>query len=180
MTFRAGDVGNNVNGVNVASELGFVGTVNLNCAVTYNGPGTPAGAPTCKLSSNTVTFPLGSSLSEPSLTINTTARSNIRASGLFVNGGSERGNLQPEKVAFCALLLCFVPLRRREWRALMILIVLAAGFNALSGCSGGSSTNTPSIPIGTSAGSYTVTVTASSTAAGAPVPSPATIALTIN
>jgi subtilase family serine protease len=180
MTFRAGDVGNNVNGVNVASELGFVGTVNLNCAVTYNGPGTPAGAPTCKLSSNTVTFPLGSSLSEPSLTINTTARSNIRASGLFVNGGSERGNLQPEKVVFCALLLCFVPLRRREWRALMILIVLAAGFNALSGCSGGSSTNTPSTPIGTSAGSYTVTVTASSTAAGAPVPSPATIALTIN
>jgi hypothetical protein len=75
------------------------------------------------------------------------------------------------------LLLCFVP-RRRRWRSIVMLLVLAVGFNGLSGCSG--SNGAPKTPIGTTAGNYTVTVTASSTVAGAPVPPPATIVLTIN
>jgi pseudomonalisin len=179
MTFRAGDVQNNTNGVDVASELGFVGTVNVNCSVTYNGTGTPAGAPTCQLSSSTVTFPLGSILSEPTLTINTTARNNVRSSGLSAVGSSQdKGWRRSTEAAICGLLICLLPLRRRSWRALAILVVSAAGFNALSGCGGGgSSTNTP---VGTTAGSYTVTLSASTPATGVPVPPPVTIALTIN
>jgi pseudomonalisin len=176
-TLQAGDVENNVEPVNIASELGFVGTVNVSCSVTYNGPGTVAGMPTCSLSPGSVTFPLsiGIPSSEPVLTIHTTARSGS-ASGLSADGGSQRGGWHSAGEALaCALLLWLAPVRRRSWRALVILMVFGAGFTALSGCGGSAGSTTP---VGTTAGSYTVTITPSTTAAGARV-APATLALTI-
>jgi hypothetical protein len=179
MTFVAGDRENNLNNVNVASQLGFAGTVNLDCSVSYNGAGTVAGTPTCSLSSNAVTFPLGPTTSEPTLTINTTARSNSRVSGLDGDGISGRNRWRRSgEGAFCGLLLCLLPLRRRSWRMLVMLLVFSVGLNALSGCSGGGSSS--STPAGTTAGSYTVTVRATSSVTGVPTPPPATIALTVN
>ena len=179
MTLPAGDRENNLNNVNVASQLGFVGTVNVSCTVAYNGAGTVAGAPTCSLSSNAVTFPLGSPLSEPTLTINTTARGNSRGSGLADGSmsGTNRWHHSGEAV-FCGLLLCLLPRRRRSWRMFVMLLAVTAGLNGVSGCSGGgSSSNTP---VGTTAGSYTVTIRASSSVTSAPTPAPVTVALTVN
>jgi hypothetical protein len=81
-------------------------------------------------------------------------------------------------VSVCGLMLWILPVRRRLWRALGILLVFAAGFTALSGCSGSSkgSTAPPPVPA-TTPGSYTVTITPSSSV-GAKV-APVTIALTI-
>jgi pseudomonalisin len=186
MTLPAGDRENNLNNVNVASELGFVGTVNVSCSVTYNGTGTVAGTPTCSLSSNSVTFPftLLSASSEPVLTINTIARANDRAAGVADDSSRRNPWHGSGEVAFCGLLLCLLPVRRscrRSWRGLAIILVFAGGFGALSGCSGdGSSTSTPPGRVGTTAGNYTVTIIASSPATAAPIPPPVTIALTIN
>ncbi|MEO9071932.1 MAG: Ig-like domain repeat protein [Edaphobacter sp.] len=173
-TLRAGDVENNEEFVDVASELGFVGTVNVSCSITYNGPGTVTGMPTCSLSPGSVTFPLVFPPGEPTLTINTTARP---SSGLLADSRLQhRGWRGSGAVMFCALLLWLGPVRRRSWRALGILMVFAAGFTALSGCGG--RYNASSTPAGTSAGSYTITITPSSTAVGVSV-APVTVALTI-
>jgi subtilase family serine protease len=176
-TLRAGDVENNQEFVDVASELGFVGTVNVGCSIAFNGPGTAAGMPTCSLTPSSVTF--GASLlgGEPTLMIYTTARSGS-ASGLLADGSSQRrGWRGSEAVMFCALLLWLGPVRRRSWRAPGILLFFAVGFTALSGC-GGSSNGSSTTPIGTTPGSYTVTITPSTTVAGVSV-APVTIALTI-
>jgi hypothetical protein len=39
-------------------------------------------------------------------------------------------------VSVCGLMLWILPIRRRSWRALGILLVFAAGFMTLSGCGG--------------------------------------------
>jgi Bacterial Ig-like domain (group 3) len=179
MTFPAGDRENNVNGIDVFSQLGFVGTVNVNCSVISTGGGSVPGAPTCSLSSNSVTFPF-TVPNFPVLTINTTARSNSSAAEVSADGRPKRAGWRgTREVALCALLLCLVPVSRRSWRALAMLAFLGVGFTMLSGCGPSKGSSTPT-PVGTPAGSYTVTVSASSSVAGVPAPPPVTIALTIN
>jgi hypothetical protein len=78
-------------------------------------------------------------------------------------------------VSVCGLMLWILPVRRRLWRALGILLVFAAAFGALSGCGGSSNGSSP--VKATTPGSYTVTITPSSSV-GAKV-APVTIALTI-
>ena len=60
--------------IQLSSLDGFTGTVNLTCAVTYQGQGTPTAAPTCSLSPTQVQV-TGSSPISSTLTISTTAAS---------------------------------------------------------------------------------------------------------
>lgn len=181
LSITAGAVTKNEDDIVLSSMLGFTGLVNVSCSVVYNDTGVTGTAPSCILGSNAPT--ISPTLQTPiSLKIGTTARGNSKVARLS-DGGSSRHNWLPGRggAAVCGLLFCCLPFRRRRWRMVVMLLVFAAGFNALTGCSsGGSSSSTPPPPAGTTAGHYTVTITASSPGSAAPAPAPVTIALTVN
>jgi pseudomonalisin len=184
LSLKAGATSGNTDQINIPGFLGFTGTVNLNCSVAYNGTAALTDAPTCSLFKNSVTVN-PDSLASTSITIVSTTPHDVRGFNLPFGGGPRGGGWSRSgETALCALLLFFVPLRRRSWRALAILLVFAVGFNALSGCSGGGGSSTtpppPTPVVGTTTGNYTVSITASSNSPGAPVPPPVSIALTIN
>jgi subtilase family serine protease len=181
LSIKAGVTSGNTDQINVLGQLGFAGTVNLTCLVAFNGTAPVTSAPTCALVNNSLSVQLDSAGPSTTLSINSVAPRDIKGPRVIARSNSQPlGRDSHREIAFCALLLCFIPLRRRSWRALAILIGFAACFNALSGCSGGSSNSTPPPPAGTTAGNYTVTITASSPGSGAPAPPPVTIALTVN
>jgi len=172
LSLTAGATTGNLDSVAVAPVLGFVGTVNLNCNVAYNGSGT-AILPTCSLANPNLLFSSPGSGLSSLVTITSVARpvvsSHLRSWG------------RSGTITLCALALWLVPVRRRRWRAWMTVLVLLAGLNALCGCSGGGNgSSTPSGPVPTTAGTYMVTISATTTAAGITPPAPVTIALTVN
>jgi Bacterial Ig-like domain (group 3) len=154
----------------VGPVLGFFGTANLTCTVTYNGSGT-ANAPTCGLSNSSVTInspQSGASL----LTINTV--------GPQIASSHSPGMGRIGAITLCTLGLWLVPVRRRNWRALAVVLILLASLTAVSGCGGKGSSSTSPAPTPTTLGSYTVTISATTPTAGITPPAPMTITLTIN
>jgi hypothetical protein len=151
--------------VNVSPVLGFFGTVNLTCTVTYNGGGA-ANAPTCGLSNSSVTInspQWGASV----LTIRSVANS--------VAGSPLPSLIHSGTITLCGLGLWLIPVRRRNWRVLAVVLISLASLTAVSGCGGtGSSGSTP-----TTLGSYTLTLSATTTVTGVTPPAPLTMALTV-
>jgi hypothetical protein len=170
LSLTAGATSGNAYSLNVTPVLGFTGTVNLTCTVSYNGSGT-ANAPTCALGNPSISINLNATYGLSLVTINSVARPT--ASSRLQSWA------RPGAITLCALMLWLVPVRRRSWRALTGVMVLLVGLTALSGC-GGKGSSTPSAPVATTPGSYTVTIAATTTAAGITPPAPVTIALTIN
>ncbi|WP_263367035.1 Ig-like domain repeat protein [Edaphobacter bradus] len=170
LSFTAGATTGNSYSVSVTPSLGFLGTVNLACTVSYNGSGA-ANAPTCTLGNPSISISLNAQSGSSLVTINSVARP-VASSRL-------QSWDRPGAITLCAL-LWLVPVRRRSWRVLAMAVIALAGLTALPGCGGGGGSSTPSGPSPTTPGSYTVTISATTTATGVSVPAPLTIALTIN
>jgi len=142
----------NTGTITVTPVDAFTGTVNLSCTVAApSGANDPA---TCNLASSTVTIS-GSSAQTDVLTINTTAATalNHPVKLFWPSAGGTA----------LALVLLFVPRRRRNWLTMVGLLVLAVSFGALGcGGSGGGGGGGSSSNPGTTTGTYTVTVTGTS------------------
>lgn len=157
--------GSATDAITISSAQGFSGTVNLSCAVTYQGTGTPTDPPTCSIapSSGNVT---GAAALAATLKVSTTGAGSSQTAAIQPQqkpiGGTSgfRGALLPAGVSFAALLFAgFLP--RRRWREMRFVILLACSlgcvFTAI-GCGGGSNQKS----TGTTTGSYQVVVTATS------------------
>lgn len=138
--------------VQLSAAGGFSGTVNLACAVTYQGSGAANDAPTCSLNPGTEQVS-GAGPVTTTLTVSTTAANSARSGNPFLRYGGE---------TLAALLLIFVTPRRRR-SALWMVALLGAIFAGFTiGCGGGSSAGGSSGNPGTTTGNYTVTITATS------------------
>ena len=58
-----------------------------------------------------------------------------------------------------ALLFFGVPIRKRRWKTLFMLLLFAAVSGMAVGCGAGAKANKPNVNPGTALGNYTVTVT---------------------
>ena len=140
--------------IQLSSLDGFSGTVTLTCAVTFQGQGTPTGAPTCSLNPTQVQV-TGSSPLSSTLTISTAAAS-----------ASVKRTSKQSLIAFAGLLFLGA-MPRRFWggRLLLIIGLCLIPLTGMLGCGGsssaGSGTNSTPNP-GTTAGNYQVVVTATS------------------
>jgi hypothetical protein len=152
LTVTPGTTTGNTGTVSVAGTNGFTGIVNLTCSVTTKLTGI-SDMPTCSLNPTSVTIS-GAAAQTSTLTVNTTAASSAenQKKGLF---------WPPASGATFALMLLFVkPRKRKDWVALIGLLLLFVS-TGLIACGGGSSGggaggggNT-----GTTPGAYTITVT---------------------
>jgi Abnormal spindle-like microcephaly-assoc'd, ASPM-SPD-2-Hydin len=152
--------------IQLSAVNGFSGTVNLACAVSYQGQGSPTNLPTCSLNPAQVQV-TGSSPVSSTLIIATTAAS---ASAVH------KRDLPKPAIALAALLF-FGVLPRRRWRGVILAVLCLVTAGVVIGCGGGSSgsgSSTPRNP-GTLAGSYQVTITATSGTASTSVTIPITI-----
>ena len=158
VTVTAGATSNNTSTLTLSSTGGFTGTAGLACAVTSS----PAGANdpiTCSLSSPSAAL-TGNSPYTALVYINSTASTTTTA----LKRGVETGG------AMLAILLIFIPARRRRLVSMVCVLALAFVAGSISGCSSGGSTNTggggttpPKTVPGTTAGAYVVQVTATAT-----------------
>ena len=151
LSVSPGATSGNTSVISVTPSGGFAGTVNLTCAITPTAASDPA---SCALSSPSVTITSGAVTS--TLTIGTTAATAFNTP-LKLFWPSTGG------VVLAVLFFFGVPRRRRNWLAMLGLLLLFVSGVAI-GCGGGSSSGggtTPSNP-GTTAGTYTVTVTGTS------------------
>ena len=154
----------NTSTISVTPSGGFTGTVSLTCAITPTAASDPA---SCALSPLSITIP--SSTTTSTLSISTTAATAFNTP-LKLFWPSTGG-------AVLAVLFFFgVPRRRRNWLAMVGLLVLFVSGIAI-GCGGGGSSGggTTSNP-GTTPGTYTVTVTGTSGANSKTT----TVTLTVN
>jgi hypothetical protein len=149
-----GETTGNATTITVTPSGGFTGTVSLTCAVTSS----PTGAshlPSCGISPASLTNFSGSTPQSSTLTISTTAATALnKPMKLFwpTTGG-----------AVLALAFFFgIPKRRRNWLAILGLLVLFVSVVGIgcggAGSAGGGGFSNP----GTTTGPYTVTVTATS------------------
>jgi hypothetical protein len=137
-----------ISGVN-----GFSGTVNLTCAVTYQGTGTANDPPTCSISPAQAQLAVGATLTA-TLTVNTTGATTSSMHDLRWGGSG---------IALAALsFLGLLP--RRRWRGGLLFAFLGlAILGSVIGCSGGGgSKSTTTTNPGTATGNYKVVVTAAS------------------
>ena len=148
---------------------GFSGTVNLTCAVTYQGQGTPNDAPACSLSPQQAQVS-GDSPAPSTLTVSTTAAT---ASGAAPELGWKTTGTMLATLIFFGIL----PRRRLRGGRLLVLLCLAT-LVGIAGCSGGTSSggsSTQPANSGTTTGSYKVEVTATSGTAIASTTIPLTL-----
>ncbi|MGA7343548.1 MAG: VCBS repeat-containing protein [Terracidiphilus sp.] len=172
VTVAAGATTGNTSTVTVTPAGGFTGSVTLTAAVT-SSPNGAVVPPTFSFGSTSPVTITGASAATATLTIATTAESSgcsalDRQPGApwYAGGGA---------VLACVLLFG-IPARRRRWRAMLgvaLLAVLALGFEA---CGTPHTIACPAIArAGTTPGDYTVTVTGTSGAISAT----GTVALTV-
>ena len=156
----------------------FTGAQALGCTVAYTG-GAATSTPTCSFNPASVTF-TGSGTMTSTLTISSTAPHAVSGGTFALNrtlGFTGLGG-----GALCLLLTGLLPTRRRRalqaLRLISAVFFLAATLTSVTGCSGASSSSTPT--GGTTKGSYDVTISANSNLGGANnVGSSTHIALTI-
>ena len=135
--------------ISATASGGFSAAVSLACAVT--GGGSPA--PTCSLSSNSITPG-----STAGLTVNTTANTasnSPRSTGLFYALLLPIGGITLLGAGFSS--------RRKMIVGMLLVCMVITGFVFMTACSSGSSSSNNTPPNnGTPAGTYTVTVTGTS------------------
>ncbi|HTX77587.1 MAG TPA: Ig-like domain repeat protein [Terracidiphilus sp.] len=156
--------------VTLQSTNGYSGQVTLTCAVTSQ----PSGAvdpPTCTGG----TVPLQGGSDATTVLVSTTAAT------AFNSRPALRGLTGLGGAALAFLVFLGVPARRRAWRNLLGLLVLAFVFAGLGACGGGGSNSGGGGGgnSGTTAGSYTFTVTGTGNPAISPAPT-TTFTLTVN
>ena len=150
ITVNPGATSGNTSTITVTPSDGFTGSVALTCAITPTAASDPA---TCSLSPASVSI-TDTTAKTSTLTVSTTAASSAlnRTNKLFwpSAGGT----------ALALVFLFGIPRRRRNWLAMVGLLVLVISVAGM-GC-GGSTPSGGGNP-GTTAGTYTVTVTGTST-----------------
>ena len=157
--------------ITVSSSTAYAGSIALSCAVATT-PASAVDIPGCSVTSGSpVSLTASTTSATATVTLTTTAPiaslSHPRVGGWESAGG-----------ALLALLVFFgIPSRRRSWRSLVGLLVVALALISLSAC-GSSHTSGNSNP-GTTAGTYTFTVTGAGTPAVTPAPT-TTITLIVN
>ena len=184
ITLSVGATTNNTDTVIVTPANGFTGPVNLACSVTALGAASPGRIPTCTFDKTSVTLAAGGT-SSANLLISTVQSRNVHGgTGSAADG---RGFEFPwshigEGTSLCVTLLWLLPgRRRRPWRALPVVLILAGTSMSLSGCgSSASSSITPDTITGTTAGTYMVTIMSSTTVSGAAIPQGTTVVLIVN
>jgi sugar lactone lactonase YvrE len=141
--------------IQLSPQDGFTGTVNLTCAVSYLGQGTPNSPPTCALSPSQAQI-TGTSSGSSTLTVSTTAASAM----------AELDRKLSNTGFALAALIFLGALPRRRWRggllAAALCLLVIGGVIGCSGSNGGGTNSTPPSPSGTTTGSYQVMVTATS------------------
>lgn len=141
--------------VTITPTNGFVGTVNLACAL--NPPSTTAGV-ACDVPAS---VSVNGSSQTASLTITTTAAHVVAGQSAALRTSGLGWVAASSSALFAGIFLLAAPSRRRRhWAGfgLMLLVFFAAGV----GCGGGSSSGGSVKTGGTPAGSYSITVTATS------------------
>jgi hypothetical protein len=137
--------------ISVTPSNGFTGSVGLHCSISPAAASDPA---TCSFAPPSVTIS-GNTAQTSTLTINTTSAvsSANQMKRLFwpTAGGT----------VLAVVLLFWVPRRRRNWLAILGLLVLFASIGEL-GCGGGGGSGGGGGNTGTTPGTYTVTVTGTS------------------
>jgi trimeric autotransporter adhesin len=175
ISVSSGATTGNTSTITVTPSNGFTGTVSLTCAFTSNASTNPA---TCNLSPASVDITSGALTS--TLTITTTAATSAKNEAEKLFWPSTGG------VAAAFMLFFLAPKQRRNWLAMLGLLVVFAGLAGM-GCGGSSSGggggggsnggggggNTGTT---TTAGAYTVTVTGTSGSASHMT----TVTLTVN
>lgn len=159
--------------VTVSTTTAYSGTVALSCVLT-NSPSGAVDLPNCSLSKSSVTLASGSTSVTATATVTSVGATSALASP--VNGKQNNWMHLGGGAALALLVFLGIPARRRNWGAMLGLMLLLAAMGTISGCGGSSSS---SGQTGTTAGSYTFMITA----AGTPVQTPApttTFTLTIN
>lgn len=146
--------------VTATGSNGYVGptTVTINSCKLASSPTGAVDLPTCSISGATISFAAGASTgSGGSVNIQTTgASSAARRSAVDVHNPLRRWTATGG-AALAFMLLLGVPARRKNWRSMLGLILLAGALTALSACGGGGSSGGGGNP-GTTTGSYTFTV----------------------
>jgi Abnormal spindle-like microcephaly-assoc'd, ASPM-SPD-2-Hydin/Beta-propeller repeat len=141
--------------IQLSSIDGFTGTVNLTCAVTYQGQGIANSPPTCSLNP-----------SQEQVTGNSPVSSTLTVSSTTASASTAPERTSSKYCLAFALLLFFGALPRRRWRGgVLFLAVCLAAWGGMLGCSGsnsGGSNNTAPPVSGTTTGNYQVRVTATS------------------
>jgi sugar lactone lactonase YvrE len=137
--------------ISVTPSRGFTGTVSLNCSISPAAASDPA---TCSFAPPSVVID-GSAPQTSILTINTTAPTN--------SANQMKRLLWPAAggTALAVVLLFWVPRRRRDWLAMLVLLLLFASIGEV-GCGGGGGSGAGGGGVGgntgTTPGSYTVAV----------------------
>lgn len=165
ISLAPGSTTGNTGTISVMGTNGFSGTVNLTCAVTTSMTNVND-MPTCSLNPASVTLS-GTTAQTSTLTVTTTAASSAKNELQKLLGPMTGGTALALAVFF------LVPRRRRNWLAMLGLLLLLVSAGATS-CGGGG--NRVGGNSGTTAGSYTITVTGTSGTISATV---GTIALTV-
>ena len=152
----------NTTPVGVSPGGGFTGAVNLTCTVTGKNPG-DAHIPTCSFNPAQVNI-TGTDAAQSNLAVATTPRTSASLR-------SEPSPWKPATAVLALLFLCFVPSRRRRFRASLGLVLLFSVVAAwASACGGGSSPSTGGGGgggnPGTTADVYTITFRAADAATG--------------
>jgi sugar lactone lactonase YvrE len=140
--------------ISLSPQSGFSGTVNLICAVAYQGQGTPSSPPTCSLNPSQAQI-TGSPISS-TLTVSTTPAS---------AAAMPKRLFDKYRLALASLLFLGVLPRRRLRSGLLFAAFCFVALSGTLGCSpgnSGSGNNTPTPNPGTTTGNYQVTVTATS------------------
>jgi len=151
ITVAPGAATGNTSTIAVAPTNGFTGTVNLSCSISPAAASDPA---TCTLSPASVTL-TGSMAQLSTLTVTTTAATSAE-------NRTKRPFWPSAGGAALALLLFFgIPRRRRNWLAMLGLLVIFVSLSAM-GCGGSSGSGGGGGNSGTTPGTYTVTVTGAS------------------
>ena len=170
ITISPGATSGDTSTIAITPSGGFTGAVNLSCVVTTN-LSNPTDAVTCALGSggtaSTSVTVSGTAPVTATLTALSTAESskaNSPLKGFFAGGGA----------ALAALLLFGIPARRRSWRIVLGVVLLAAILGATVGCGGSGKSSG-----GTTAGAYSATVTGTDAATGK-IASSTTVTVTVN
>jgi hypothetical protein len=155
----------------------FTGTVNLTCAITYQGQGTPSDPPTCALSPAQAQVTAGATVST-TLTVSTTA---VTASAAHDKPWDKLWNRPWNQSGAALATLCLLGLLpRRRWprrqRGGWLFAFLGLVLGMAVGCGGSSPSNgaTTTNP-GTTTGNYQVAVTAASGSANVSTTVPLTV-----
>jgi hypothetical protein len=138
------------------STTGYTGTVTLSsCTLSSSSVSSPNDPPSCSVS-GTITYANGTATGSATATITTTSATQLARQSSAPGRWTGLGG----GAVLACLVFLGVPKRRRNWLAMLGVLVVFAGLGGLSGCGGGgSSGSTTTLNLsGTSAGTYTFTV----------------------